>query len=141
MPSLYLTPTFSFESRFRMFIINRCYTRSKRLESLDSLFVFTLVFFHKHSRITGLLEKHERISLTHHYHSTTSTCFTGTQTGDCFREFTSEHSQQTAYSQQLESNWEPQFSGCKSLTTKLHVLKLYISCIFRDILHILYLAC
>ena len=39
MLSLYLTPTFPFEPRFRTFIINGHYTKSKRLQSLNSLFV------------------------------------------------------------------------------------------------------
>ena len=37
MSSLYLNPTLPFEPRFHMVIINCYYTKSKRLESLDSL--------------------------------------------------------------------------------------------------------
>ena len=38
MPSLSLTPKLSFEPRFCMFIINDYYTKSERIQSLDSLF-------------------------------------------------------------------------------------------------------
>ena len=37
MPYLNLTPTLSFEPRFRMFIINGYENKSKRLQSLDVL--------------------------------------------------------------------------------------------------------
>ena len=43
--SLNLTPKFSFEFRFRMFIINSYYTRSKRLQSLDSLLLLLSVLY------------------------------------------------------------------------------------------------
>ena len=42
MPSLNLTPTLSFEPRFRMFISNGYDRKSKRLLSLD----FLLYFYH-----------------------------------------------------------------------------------------------
>ena len=37
MPCLYLTPTPTFEPKFRMLIINGYHTKSKHLKSLDSL--------------------------------------------------------------------------------------------------------
>ena len=37
MPSIYLTPKPSSEARFRMFIINGYYIKSKRLQFLDFL--------------------------------------------------------------------------------------------------------
>ena len=40
MPSFDLTPTLSFEPRFRMFIITGYESKSKRLQSLESLFIW-----------------------------------------------------------------------------------------------------
>ena len=41
LPSLYLTPTLSFELRFRVFFNNGQYTKRKRTQSLDSLSFFS----------------------------------------------------------------------------------------------------
>ena len=49
MPPIYLTPLFSCEPGFWMFIINDYYTKSKRLQFLDSLLknviIYCCVFF------------------------------------------------------------------------------------------------
>ena len=44
MPCMYLTPTLSCEPRFCMFIINGYYTKSKRLQSLDSLLEDVIIY-------------------------------------------------------------------------------------------------
>ena len=50
MPSLNLTPKLSFEPRFRIFIINDYDRKSKRLQSLDFLYLFVSVFLTHVSR-------------------------------------------------------------------------------------------
>ena len=75
------------------------------------LFIFSIgVFFHYHSRITGLQGKREGISLTPHYH------FHPLHRHDYCRERTSAHRLQP------DSNREPLVSESKSLTTKLRAL-------------------
>ena len=44
MSSIYLTPTFSCEYRFCMFIINDYYTKSQRLQPLDSLLKDVIIY-------------------------------------------------------------------------------------------------
>ena len=44
MVSIYLTPTLSFEPRFRMFIINSYYTKIKHLQSLDSFLEDVIIY-------------------------------------------------------------------------------------------------
>ena len=75
------------------------------------------VFFHEHSRITGLQGKGEGISLTpnYHFHPLHRQTLRQEPSNYC-RELTSAHSQQP------DLNPEPLASERKSLTTKLCTL-------------------
>ena len=83
-------------------------------------FISTWVFFHEHSRITGLQGKREGISLTPHYHFHSLHRHT-----DISRAITAESSPlQIASSQTRTGNlW---FSERKSLTTRLRTFRIAV---------------
>ena len=81
------------------------------------IFVSVWVFFHNHSRITGLQGKGEGISLTPRYH------FHLLRRNSDIGQAITPESSPSAHRQQLDSNWQPLVSERKSLTTKLRALR------------------